>query len=173
MVNRFFVKTPSNIITTPLNINEEYRKNCINKLYEIGDHQNNQTNVQAIMTSYNIWTHTNFFDNLLDKIVKTIDVVWPIKDERYEYGLYDAWGAIYQKGSYTDPHYHFPHVISFVYYLQATHSTPIIFNDSDFELFPTNDLLIIFPSYILHSVPKHKEEEDRICLAGNLKYIER
>lgn len=168
MVNRFFINTPSNIITTPLNIDKEPRKNYINKIYEIGDHQNNQTNIQAIMTSYNIWAHTSFFDSLLNKIVKTIDIVWPIKDKRYKYELCETWGTIYKKDHYAVSHNHIPNQISFVYYLQSSGNTPLIFDRCNFSINPTDDMLVCFPSYLEHSVPKHNEKEDRIVLAGNL-----
>ena len=129
-----------------------------------------KTNVKAIMSSYVIWEESQIFNSLLDNIINSIKNHAPIRDNQYEYILTNVWGAIYKKDHYTIPHDHLPFVISFVYYLQSSGNTPLVFNGSNLQINPTDDMLVIFPSYLLHSVPKHTEEEDRVCLAGNLEY---
>ena len=121
------------------------------------------------MTSYQIWNESKVFDRLLDNIQRIIDNLIK-KDKRLEFKLTDSWGAVYKKNDYTIPHQHLPNNISFVYYLQSTGNTPLIFDECNFKLNPTDDMLIIFPSYLWHSVSKHNEEKDRICIAGNLQF---
>ena len=152
-----------------LGIPKDYKEACINELYKLGDNMNHQTNVKAIMTSYEIWNETDLFNPLLDRILYITNTLFPIEDNDWEYDLVNCWGAIYQKENYTVPHKHLPYYLSFVYYLQSTGNTPLIFNEGNkLEVTPKDDMLIVFPSYLVHSVPKHEHNIDRICLAGNL-----
>tara|TARA_R110001606_G_scaffold170654_1_gene316168 strand:- start:65 stop:601 length:537 start_codon:yes stop_codon:yes gene_type:complete len=171
VINRHYIKTPSEISTTYLDITEEYRQKCIQEAYNIGDKQNYQTNVKAIMSSYMVWEETNVYNDLLYKIQDEISTkLNPISNKNVEYELEDAWTAIYKEGHYTLPHYHIPSQVSFVYYLKSnSNSSPLLFNECDFQINPYDNLLIVFPSHLIHSVPEHKGE-DRICLAGNLNW---
>jgi hypothetical protein len=168
-INRHHIQSPTEIITLHLGIPPEYKQQCIDEIYNLGDSQSQQTNVKAIMTSYQIWNESKVFDRLLDNIQRIIDNLIK-KDKRLEFKLTDSWGAVYKKNDYTIPHQHLPNNISFVYYLQSTGNTPLIFDECNFKLNPTDDMLIIFPSYLWHSVSKHNEEKDRICIAGNLQF---
>ena len=83
----------------------------------------------------------------------------------------EFWSAIYREGHYTISHAHSPSFLSFVYYLKSNiNSSPLVFDGCDFQVQPHDDMLVVFPSYLIHSVPKHTGE-DRICLAGNLNLI--
>lgn len=152
-----------------LGVPENYRKKCINEIYNLGDSMEKTTNIQGIMTSYRIYEESKVFDKLLSNIVriirKTKDTMFK---NQWDLTLLDAWGGIYKKNHYTLPHTHMPAVLSFVYYLQATPKTPIIFPDNDFVLHPKTDTLVIFPSFALHEVPMHKDKEDRVIIAGNM-----
>lgn len=173
-INRHYLKTPTEIVTTNLNIPKDYKSKCIQEAYKIGNSINNnpsmKTNLNSIRSSYLIWEETNIYDNLLDKIMYEIeDKIFPRKDPNYRYNLYNAWVAIYKNGHYATPHNHIPSTLSFVYYLKTPqNSTPLVFEE--FNISPHEDLLTVFPSYLTHSVPIHKGE-DRICLAGNLDLI--
>lgn len=168
-VNRYHLKSPVEILTTYLDIPLEYKTQCIEEIYKIGDQMNNKSNVKASMSWWNIYEVSNIFNPLLDNILKAINTFTPVEDKKFEYKLSNCWSAIYKKGNYTVPHKHLPDNLSFVYYLKSSYSSsPIVFDDCNFQVTPTEDLLIIFPSYLIHSVPEQLEEEDRICLAGNL-----
>jgi hypothetical protein len=169
-ITRYHIQSPTEIVTTQLGIPQEYKQQCIDEIYRLGDSMNQTTNVKAIMSSYKIWKETNIFDQLLNNIKIAINKCFPT-DNRYEYFLEEAWSAIYKKDHYTTPHVHLPFHISFVYYLQSSGNTPLIFEGCKFQVSPIDDMLVIFPSYLNHSVPKHNEEEDRICIAGNLNII--
>ena len=167
-INRHYLKAPTEIVTTTLGIPEEYKQQCIQEAYKIGDKQGKQTNVKAIMSSYWVWKDTIVYDLLIKNILSKSKAILPILDERYEYKLLTCWSAIYKDGHYTVSHSHLPSVISFVYYLKANdNSSPLIFDGCSFEVQPYDDLLVVFPSYLMHNVPKHYGE-DRVCLAGNL-----
>ena len=172
VINRHYIKAPTEIVTTTLGIPEDYKQQCIQEAYKIGDKQGQKTNVKAIMSSYQVWDETVVYNGLLEKVLYEIgNKLISIKDNRWAYVLIDAWIAIYKEGHYTMSHDHFPSQISFVYYLKANgNSSPLIFDGCEFQVNPYDDLLVIFPSYLKHSVPVHGGE-DRICVAGNLAWV--
>jgi hypothetical protein len=174
IVNTHHLKTPVVIQTTFLDIDFEYRQKCIKEAYILGDSMNLTTNVKAIMSKYDIWNHTKIFNPLIDKILNTINEISPPVDFNFRYQLTEAWTAIYKKNHHSISHHHQPRQTSFVYYLQTSpKSSPLIFDNIDFSLSSLQDLLVFFPSYLYHNVPKQIEEEDRICFAGNLSWIEK
>ena len=93
--------------------------------------------------------------------------------EPVNYRISSMWGAIYQQGDWADYHTHGPSRTSFVYYLQADPSrgAPLVFDNTGFEIMPTSGLLIIFPSWLGHSVPKFEpgDASERIVIAGNVE----
>jgi hypothetical protein len=168
-INRYHIKSPTEIVTTTLGIPEDYKQQCIQEAYKIGDQQGKKTNVKAIMSSYAVWEETDVYNGILEKVSHEIrDKLISIKDKRWTYILIEAWIAIYKEGHYTTSHDHVPSQISFVYYLKANgNSSPLIFDGCEFQVNPYDDLLVVFPSHLIHSVPEHYGE-DRICIAGNL-----
>jgi hypothetical protein len=170
-INRYHIQSPTQIVTTQLGISQEYKQQCIKEIYRLGNSNTHLTNVKAIRSSYRIWEETKELNLLLGHIKESITNIIPIKDKRLEYNLNEAWSAIYKKNHYTTPHDHLPYVISFVYYLQSSGNTPLVFDQCNFQINPIDDMLLIFPSYLGHSVPKHNEETDRICIAGNIQQI--
>ena len=163
------LNTKYNLTTLKLGIPEDYKKRCIEEIYNLGDSMDNTTNVKGTMTSYAIWKESRVFDRLLDNIV---EIILTTRDKifrnQWDLKLSNAWGAIYKKDNYAQPHTHYPSTISFVYYLQTTPNTPIIFSDSNFVLHPEDDTLVIFPSFVLHEVPMHQDKKDRVVIAGNM-----
>ena len=167
VINKHHVRSPIEIVTTTLGIPEDYKQQCIQEAYKIGDKQGQKTNVKAIMSSYKVWEETDKYNPILDKIAHLVKNEFPLFDDRLGYSLNNVWIAIYKEGHYTVLHSHEPHHMSFVYYLKANNnSSPLVFDRCEFQVQPYDDLLVIFPSYLEHSVPIHKGE-DRICLAGN------
>ena len=171
-INRYHVRSATEIVTTMLDIPKNGKQKCIDEAYRIGDKQNQKTNVKAIMSSWTIWEETSAYNGLLDIIITQISIsLSPLYDSMYEYVLTNAWTAIYKEGHYTQPHTHWLAQTSFVYYVKAdVGSSPLIFDKSDLHVAPCDGLLVVFPSYLEHSVPVHRGE-DRICLAGNLDAV--
>lgn len=168
------VLAPVNILETNLGIPKKYQQECINEIYRLGDSQEQRTNVKAIMTSWVIWEETTILNQLLDNILYAIKVYVVENVSIYQEissipKLDNAWGAIYKKGHYTKSHDHlFSWPYSFVYYLQTTDNTPLIFDDCNFNINPKDDKLIVFDANLKHSVPVHNDDVDRVCIAGNV-----
>jgi len=169
LVNRYRLKAPVEIIDTTLGIPQKYKQECIDEIYKIGDSQNQKTNVKAIMSSWYLWKESKVFNPLLNKI---IDTILTSGKDRQHLVLCDAWSAIYKQNHHTIAHSHVPSYMSFVYYLQSSGNTPLVFDNTDFSINPVDDTLIVFPAYLIHSVPPHNDEKDRICVAGNIEYLE-
>lgn len=93
--------------------------------------------------------------------------------ETVGFSISSMWGAIYQQGDWADYHTHGPSRTSFVYYLQAdpTQGAPLVFDNTGYEIMPTTGQLIMFPSWLGHSVPKFEpgNDSERIVLAGNVE----
>lgn len=167
-LNIHHIQSPAEIITTTLGVSKEYKQDCIKEIYKLGDSMNQTTSVKAIMSTYFIWNETEIFNPILNKILEIVNKIYPQKGNN-RWDIENTWSAIYKKGNYTVPHCHLPYNISFCYYFQDTENTPLVFDESNFKIDPIDDMLILFPSYINHSVPKHTSDKDRIMLAGNLK----
>jgi hypothetical protein len=93
--------------------------------------------------------------------------------ESVGFRISSMWGAIYQSGDWADYHTHGPSRTSWVYYLQADpqHGSPLVFDNTGYEIMPTTGQLIMFPSWLGHSVPKFipGNDSERIVLAGNVE----
>jgi hypothetical protein len=168
MTNRYHLKSPVDVITTSLFIPQEYQQECIQEAYRLGDSMEQKTNVKALMSTYWVWKQTKTFNLLISNILNFSKNLFPIKDPKFKYYMENCWTAIYNPSHYSIPHTHHPYTLSFVYYLQSSGNTPLIFDDCNFKINPTNDMLVLFPGYLTHSVPVHQDTEDRIVVAGNL-----
>ena len=79
------------------------------------------------------------------------------------------WANVYKKGDYAQSHCHKPMDFSFAYFVKAKwYHSPLILSDSGKRIRPKEGKYVIFPSYILHQVPKHRYKDTRITLSGNL-----
>jgi len=172
IINKHHILAPTQIIDTQLGIPRGYKQECINEIYKIGNSiestPDQKSNLYAIRSTYKIYEETEVLNQLFDNIVSTINDVY--KDEYKDriFLLANAWSAIYKKDSYANSHNHIPYNWAFIYYLQSNGDTPLIFNEINLRINPKDDMLIIFPSYLVHSVPPHEGDKDRICVAGNI-----
>jgi hypothetical protein len=131
-----------------------------------GDKQEKKTNVKADMTEWRVneseWYNLcrDIIDNHIIFLSGEIDVTWKIAS---------LWGANYRKGDYTVYHSHMPCSISFCYYPKADKdSAPLVFSELDYELYPEEGQLVIFPSHLKHGVPSQREDVVRMVIAGNI-----
>ena len=165
------VTTRFNILEQKLNIPLEYNRLLIEEAYKIGDKQAKTSNVKATMSDWEIFQHTKVFNPLLKNIMKACATFFtPEGNDPNNWVLHEAWTAIYKKGEYAKEHHHLPSVVSFTYYMQSDGYTLLCFSRNQHKVFPTNDTLIAFPSFISHSVPKHNTPTDRVVLAGNINW---
>ena len=79
------------------------------------------------------------------------------------------WANVYEKGDYAEPHNHKSHDYSFAYFVKSKwYDSPLIFTDSRKRIRPKEGKFVIFPAYLYHHVPKHRYDDTRITLSGNL-----
>jgi len=91
--------------------------------------------------------------------------------DKREYGRITAfWGNVYRKGDCAEKHNHTPCQYSFSYFVKSKwYDSPLVFNVGGEKVRPKEGRYIIFPSYLIHSVPKHRYDHDRITLSGNYR----
>ena len=91
----------------------------------------------------------------------------------------ECWGAVYRKGEYTKKHNHWGSLWSWCYYLEVPpDASPFRFEDiieqgkeegAPFDVYPKEDDILMFPSWLQHSVPKMESNSERIMVAGNIQ----
>lgn len=165
--NEYIVKSMAKISTFLLDFPQSYLDECVNEIYRIGDKQNNSTNVKALMTSYHIWEDSLVFSKLLSTIKSNMKEILSNREDKYTITLSNAWGSIYKEGEFAIPHHHEPFHYSFVFYLKTNlTSSPLNFIDSNLNIQPKDNLLVLFPSYVMHQVQPNIDPE-RVMIAGN------
>tara|TARA_R100000027_G_scaffold6750_1_gene5285 strand:+ start:157 stop:678 length:522 start_codon:yes stop_codon:yes gene_type:complete len=131
------------------------------------------TNVKASMhTGWN-WLPDNqkvknfksFISSEIEKYYKPGD---RIGGSRFFGKVTSLWGNVYKKGDYAQSHCHKPDDFSFAYFVKAKwYDSPLVFTDGGKKIRPKEGRYVIFPSYLFHSVPKHRYNHERITLSGN------
>ena len=153
-------------------INNDLEKDILSR----GDEQNKNTNVKAIMTSWQMADQYKSFQDLLKLIVKhilpkyeSLEIVSGGFAQIIATGM---WGAIYKKGDHTIEHNHIGSQYSFVYYVKSDDdAAPIIFTSpGKIELKPSTGKLLLWDGRYNHMLPKHKSDNPRIIVAGNLNW---
>ena len=79
------------------------------------------------------------------------------------------WVNVYEKGDYARSHCHKPHDFRFAYFVKSKwYYPPLVFSDSGKLVRPQEGRFVAFPAYLKHHVPKHRYNDTRITLSGNL-----
>ena len=79
------------------------------------------------------------------------------------------WANVYEKGDYAKSHCHKPYDFSFAYFVKSNwYYSPLVFSDSGKRVRPKEGRFVAFPAYLKHHVPKHRYNDTRITLSGNL-----
>ena len=86
------------------------------------------------------------------------------------------WGLYYNPHSYVSPHNHFPHAVSFGYYINVpVGSSPFTImknGKEDMDFYPKEGQLFVFDSSIQHVV-NPSPVAGRMMLAGDIAYLSR
>ena len=86
------------------------------------------------------------------------------------------WGLYYNPHSYVSPHNHFPHAVSFGYYINVpVGSSPFTImknGKEDMNFYPKEGQLFVFDSSIQHVV-NPSPVAGRMMLAGDIAYLSR
>ncbi len=131
-----------------LNLNAQTRSSLIELILEHGDEQNHASNVKADMTDWHMHEKYKEFKEL----------------------------SIFAEAVATINHTHWGYLWSWCYYLKVPNDAPPLrFEDvgdgktASLDVYPKEDDIIVFPSWISHSVPKSQSDNKRIMVAGNIR----
>jgi len=178
MINIYNTKAPTNIYSTYLGAPLEYREKLIQTTYMIKNKKvsNDPTftflfhedkNQKVIATGYQAWEDDPIYSKLLGNILKFIKQNVAQSPEA-NFRIVNSWAGVYNKGQSVKPHHHSPAIYSFCYYMKAEAPySPMVFDECGLEIDAKTDLLIVFPSYLKHSV-KEVLGEERVFIAGNI-----
>jgi len=145
---------------TKLTIYEKNNSPYVDSFYDVFSEENGK----IVATNYRAWEAIPLYSKLLKNIEGAINK-WI--DELSEYKIQDAWSGVYDIGQIAKSHSHEPSHYSFCYYMRAEAPyTPMRFDDCDIEIDAKTDLLIVFPSFLKHSVPPCRNE--RVFISGNV-----
>ena len=132
--------------------------------------------------------HNRILKPLCSKILEAMNKIVAIYQyDAYEVEITSMWGNIQKPGTHFRRHAHDNHMFSGVFYLNYNEHFPSItfwrpvessfspqlklhneFNQELYSYKPNKDELIIFPSWLQHSVDKNNTDENRINIAFNV-----
>ena len=130
------------------------------------------TNVKAFHTEWD-WEPDNItFRNLKSYIREEVEKEFQpgaSQGSRIPIRVGSFWANVYYKGDYAQPHDHKPSDFSFAYFVKSKwYYPPLVFPDSGKRIRPKEGTFVAFPGYLTHHVPKHRYNNTRITLSGNL-----
>jgi hypothetical protein len=170
-VEIYYVSGEYPVFTTFLNHSSEEIRSIKERIieYRKENPKSNKSNVKAWHSNYKTHELTRCFDDINRRIVSECDIIFnKFNDTNDVLNVYDMWVNIYEKGDYTALHSHFPGDYSCCYYVDIEeNSSPIKFPPK-LEIFPKNDMLVLFPGKLYHEVPPTNGK--RIMIAMNLDY---
>ena len=134
----------------------------------------NSSNVKASTHTEWDWEPDNItFRNLKETIREEIEKVFQpgqcVGSPREMLECKNFWANVYKKGDYAQSHCHKPAAFSFAYFVKSKwYDSPLVFTDSGKRIRPKEGTFVAFPGYIMHHVPKHRYNDTRITISGNL-----
>ena len=153
---------------------EQLKREIYDWLLHYKDIQKHETNVKATMTEWNIVSPE--INQLKDYIIRSLKTL-PISigwGPSWDFKFKNFWANIYRYGEYTNIHDHLPEDLSMVYFLTSEKGdAPLLINDGDDQIpiYPQEGSIVMFPSYIKHSVPKHESNNIRITLSADINRV--
>ena len=143
------------------------KEELVSHLEKWPDDQGKGTNVKATMTPWNILSPQ--IDKLKQYIIGEVKEILPSNLKPLSIQWIDFWGCIYRQDEYAIPHDHVPSYLSLVYFLKSEEVySPLVFTEDGREVSPKEGRFVIFPGYLKHHVPKHRYNNTRMTLSGNI-----
>ncbi len=147
-------------------------------ILEEGDSLQRRSAAKCLMTRWNMHEDYESFRMIGNTAIRLADD-FPLAKRSKQDGSSDpislyikeTWGLIYNTGDSTAVHNHWPSLWSYTYCVEACDScSPLQFPtcEEKLEIVPRTGQMILWPAWLLHEVPKHTCEHDRIMLSGNV-----
>jgi hypothetical protein len=96
--------------------------------------------------------------------------------EKFDQQIAHAWVTINKRGDYNQEHFHSGWFLSAVYYVEAPEDcgdfVAKCFSE-EIRIKPEEGKLLIFPSFVLHSVEPSRSDKNRVSIALDSKIIEK
>ena len=168
------VKHKADIIKGEYQFADKVKREVLSLLKVCNPIPQNHSNVKAsIHTDWNWESENNTFRNLKAYITEEIEKYYKSgarsSGKRYYLKVTNFWANVYKKGDYAQPHCHKPDNFSFAYFVKSKwYDSPLVFTESGKRVRPQEGTFVAFPSYLMHHVPKHRYNDTRITLSGNL-----
>ena len=171
---------------TELGLSLEKRTRLLNIIREDNSWSNKQgglyfTNLYAHHTQWLMHKDHSEFKELVDLVDNYLAT--SVLQIPFRYETKECWGGIYGKDDYAKVHHHEPYLWAWCYDPFAPEgSAPLRFHEvkgsgagkvgavsSEFEheVYPYDDLLVMFGGHRRHSVPKSTTDKERVVIAGN------
>lgn len=151
---------------------KSFQNDIINSIDRSEDVQKKNTNVKAKMTSWNMINEPGFkplasyMINLAKEVSQFKYCVDPAKSN---FLFTSIWGMCYESQDYAIPHDHWPALWSCVYYIKPPKNCPeLIFTELNESVHPEDGTLVLFPSWVVHEVPKKEFIGKRYVVSANL-----
>jgi len=146
-----------------------FQNDIINIIDQSDDVQQKTTNVKAKMTDWNMQNKLGF-KTLATHMINFASI---ISEKRYkkkeEFYFTSMWGMCYESEDYTITHDHWPSIWSCVYYINPPiNCGELIFPEINEYIVPEDKLLVLFPGWVVHNVPKKQFVGKRYVVSGNL-----
>lgn len=162
------------VITADVSNSEQLNPLLEKIIRDTGDVQNHATNVKADMTHHQMWRE-DYVGHEQFQIICGVALELALKNAPakmqpfFKPCITECWGALYKKGDFTRPHDHWPAIWSFSYYVSVSNAcSPIVFPGAKLSIKPKNGLMVMFPGWIEHAVPRQKCDFERVMIAGNI-----
>ena len=168
------IKHYANILVGDYPFVDSFRKEVLSLIEsETYSIPKNNTHVKAWHTDW-MWQPENlkiinFKNYLINQIEKFFKPGVRSGGYRCSLEFNNFWANVYYKGDYANSHDHKPYNFSFAYFVKTKwYDSPLIFTDSGKRIRPKEGRFVVFPGYLKHHVPKHRYNDTRITLSGNL-----
>ena len=178
------------IKTEKLNISSEIRASTIEGIHAAENTLSLETKEMYMFFHKKFHEYNDAARTISDIIFSTIIC------NKQEWITDEVWGGAYNKGDYAETHTHGKNKTSWVYYLSCCNNcAPLLLEEAKSEemsahydhlydekvsmgytrnlfhakeIIPETNLLVYFNSEVVHEVPEHKCNHERIILAGNI-----
>ena len=138
------------------------------------------SSAKCLMTRWDMHKEYESFAMIGDAAIRLAKLVPMAKRTRMdgtsnpvELEIDESWGLIYTQGQETGEHSHWPSLWSYTYCVKGcSKCAPFTFIDVNVHkkyVKPKIGQMVLFPSWLLHRVPNHTCDHERIMISGNLK----